>query len=287
MNKEEMAYIAGILDGDGSFSILRSKTSYFPCIQLSNVFQGMSEQLYKLFAGSMRIKKPQQAHYKILYVWSLRGLTSCKHMLENILPYLILKKERAQFMLDFITKSLTKKMEPIEGEKCMLKMQSFNRDCLVNNKGLSQQCLKDSENPIFWSYFAGIMDTEGSFSIKKEKPHSGSVSARYNPTIQLTMVPVDCINYIRANFSLGNFCIPKARCTQKGFAYKMSIISKDQAISFLKKILPYLRFKGRQAEALIEFCKNYGSVKHCRGGIPQEILDYRESCYQQMRLLNA
>jgi hypothetical protein len=282
----EMAYMAGILDGDGSFSVLKGPNSYHPCIQLSNAFKGMSEYLFDKFAGSLRIKKPQQAHYKTLYVWSVRGLGSAKNVLDKVIPFLVLKKERAESMLDFIEKSLIKKTEPIEGERTNLKMKDHNQKCLLSSGTLSERTLNCSDDPIFWSYFAGLMDTEGSFSIKREKAHSGSVSLRYNPVIQLTMVPVDCINYIRKNCSLGSFCIPKASCTQKGFAYKMSIISKDECVSFIEKILPFLKYKNAQALQILEFCKNYGSVKHCRGGIPKETLEYREACYQRMRELN-
>jgi hypothetical protein len=283
----EMAYMAGILDGDGSFSILKKDSSYHPCIQLSNAFKGMSDFLFEKFEGSRRIKKPQQPHYKVLYVWSVRGLRSAKNVLDNIIPYLVLKKERAKFMLDFITRSLVKKLDLIEGERANLKMKNHNRDCLLSEGKLCEHTLICSEDPVFWSYFAGLMDTEGSFSIKREKAHSGSINLRYNPIIQMTMVPVDCINYIRKNCSFGSFCIPKASCTTKGFAYKMSIISKDDCVKFIHKILPYLRFKRGQALVMLNFCENYGSVRYCQGGIPEETLEFREEMYQQMRKLNA
>lgn len=283
----EMAYMAGILDGDGSFSILKGPSSYHPCIQLSNAFKGMSEYLFEKFQGSKRIKKPQQKHHKPLYVWSVRGLGSSRDVLNKVIPFLILKKERAVFMLDFVEKSIVKKLELIDGQRSNLKMKDYNRSCLLSKGTLCDHSLGCSEDPIFWSYLAGIMDTEGSFTIKREKAHSGSVNMRYNPIIQLTMVPVDCINYIRKNCSLGSYCIPKAACTQKGFAYKLSIISKDQCISFIEKVLPFLKFKNAQAIEILNFCKNYGSVKHCRGGIPKETLEFRESCYQRIRGLNA
>lgn len=283
----EMAYMAGILDGDGSFSVLKSHNSYAPCIQLSNAFKGMSEYLFDKFAGSLRIKKPQKSHHKPLYVWSVRGMGSAKNVLDKVIPFLVLKKERAKFMHEFIEKSMIKKLDLIEGERTNLKMKDHNQSCLLSSGNLCDKTLKCTEDPVFWSYLAGILDTEGSFSIKREKAHSGSINMRYNPVIQLTMVPVDCINYIRKNCSLGNYCIPKAPCTQKGFAYKMSLLSKDECMRFIYKILPYLRFKKGQAFTLLNFCENYCSVKFCQGGIPQEVLEFREEMYQQMRKLNA
>lgn len=283
----EMAYAAGILDGDGSFSIMKAHGKYYPCIQLSNAFKGMSEWLHEKFGGSLRIKKPQQPHHKPLYVWSVRGLDSCKNAIERFVSSIILKEPQAYLMKSFVEERTNDSFSQQEGERFSMKMRDWNRDVLIRQDTLQDQAVTDTECPKFWAYLAGIMDTEGSFSIKKEKPHSGSISARYNPVIQLTMVPVDVLNYIRKRCSFGTFCIPKAPCTQKGYAYKMSIISKDECIRFLCKIKDYLRFKNGQLFTLLNFCENYGSVKHCRGGIPKETLGFREEMYQQMRKLNS
>lgn len=289
MKNEEtnMAYAAGILDGDGSFSIMKSHSKYYPCIQLSNAFEGMSEWLHKEFGGSLRIKKPQQPHHKILYVWSVRGLDGCKNLIEKIKPYIVLKKGQAKCMLDFVEKRKDDCFSEQDGERFSLNMKELNRNLVLENDSLKKQTTETTSDPCFWSYVAGIMDTEGSFSIKREKAHSGSISMRYNPVIQLTMVPAAVLNHIREKCSLGSFCVPKAKCTQKGYAYKMSIISKDECVKFLHRLVDYLRFKKGQLFTILNFCENYGSVKHCRGGIPKETLEFREEMYQQMRQLNA
>src|SRR5690606_4914306 len=282
----DMAYAAGILDGDGSFSIMKAHGKYYPCIQLSNAHEGISKWLHEKFGGSLRLKKPQKDHYKTLYVWSVRSLEGCRRLIEQISPHIVLKTLQAKCMLDFVGKRSEGCFCEIDGERFSFRMKELNRTILLGSDSLNQQSIKTTDCPKFWSYVAGIMDTEGSFSIKKEKPHSGSVSTRYNPIIQLTMVPSAVLNFIRANCSLGSFCIPKAKCTTKGYAYKMSIGSKDECIHFLHKVKNYLRFKKGQLFTLLNFCENYCSVRFCRGGTPREVLDFREEMYQQMRLLN-
>lgn len=283
----EMAYAAAILDGDGSYSIMKSGNKYYPCIQLSNSYEGMSKWLHEKFGGSLRIKKPQQSHHKILYVWSVRGLEGCKKLIERIIPYIVLKNLQAKCMLEFIENRSKEDFSERKGEIFSVNMKDLNRKLLIESDSLKQKSINNTNCPKFWSYVAGIMDTEGSFSVKKEKPHSGSISNRYNPVIQLTMVPVNVLNFIRENCSLGSYCIPKAKCTTKGYAYKLSILSKDECVQFLHCLKGYLIFKKEQLFILLNFCQNYGSVKHCRGGIPIEILQFREEMYQQMRKLNA
>lgn len=292
--KEEidMAYTAGLLDGDGSFSLLLHrqtykptwKSFYHPCIQISNAFEGMSQFLKDRFAGSLRIKKPQKAHHKVLYVWSLRSLSGCSSMIKKCMPYLILKRNQAQLMLEF---GDIEKRDLMIGERYNLKMKNSNRQVLLDNLSLVNQTLIDSDDPLVWAYMAGIMDTEGSFSIKKENPHSGSINFRYSPMIQLTMVPSAVLNFFRSNFSQGTFCVPRVKSAEKGFGYKMSIQSKNGCTQFIDKINPFLRFKKDRAALLHKFCENNVRVRHCQGGVPLEVLKFREEVYQQMKNMNA
>jgi len=286
--KEEidMSYAAGILDGDGSFSIMKSNGKYYPCIQLSNAYKGMSEWLYNKFGGSLRVKKPQKEHYKPLYVWSIRGIKGCKDAIEKFFPYLVLKKPQAELMKNFSEKRLMEDFQEIDGERFALEMRNLNQDILIRHDTLSKYEQLENDCPTFWSYAAGIMDTEGSFSIKKEKPHSGSVSPRFNPMIQLTMVPSDVLVYFRRHTLLGSFCIPKSPCAQRGYVYKLSICSKKGCIEFLSKIINYLKCKKEQANVLIDFCENFKSVKYCQGKIPDHILAFREEMYQEIKMLN-
>lgn len=288
----EMAYTAGLIDGDGSFSLLLHKSvtkenwrSYYePCIQLSNQYKNMSVFLHKKFGGSLRTKKPQKEHHKILYVWSLRSRNGCKAMIEKIKPYLKLKKEQADLMLEFFN---TNHFNQHEGEKYNLKMKNLNRDILLKPEGFNKQTLQNQDNDVFWAYLAGIMDTEGSFTIKKEKPANGGINYKYTPLIQLTMVPAACLNYIRESIAVGNFCVPKAKTAKKGYAYKMNLSGSANCKFFLNSIMPYIREKKKQAQLILNFFENNIIVKHRRSGIPQEILDFREEVYKQMKLLNA
>src|SRR6266481_3773361 len=105
VNKEDliMSYVAGLIDGDGSISLIRenrtSGAKYYPCVQLSNVFEGMIEFLHQTFGGSKKIKSRQSHAKKTQYVWNVRGLDSCLKVLEKVTPFLILKKKQGNLLL--------------------------------------------------------------------------------------------------------------------------------------------------------------------------------------------
>ena len=305
-NKEIlMSYVAGLMDGDGSFSIIKENRKrgpiYSPCIQLSNVFEGMTNFIFDLFGGSVKQKSKQPHARKTQYVWNVRGFESCKSFIEKVIPYLVLKKERAKYMLEFINKFylseidrnrncfgcfIERDIKECGQDRCYLKMKALNNDCLVADGLVVKQAIKNSDDPIFWSYFSGIIDTEGSFSIRKNKPSCGSKNYKYGPLIQLSMATFETMNYIRRNLSFGNICFPKAITTQRGFVYKLAFGKIDECKFVIEQLIPFLKFKKELALIVLDFCDNYNVVKHCRGGIPEEEIAFRESCYQKVININ-
>ena len=297
-----MAYLAGVMDGDGSFSICKLANAsknplYFPVIQCAGVKGQYIELLWRLFGGTVFtykacvLKNGENGRQK--NAWRLRSNKNCKPFLEKIIPFLKIKKERSEFLLKFINEfkfvrgiSLTKETI-IDRERRQLKMMSFNHhtnfssSIHVKTKHLSQDLN-------FWSYLAGIMDTDGSFSIKKQVSNKGThvINARYIPVISISMCDMRAINYIRSHCPFGNFCIPRNTGTSNGIHYHFQIHSKKDGSIFLKNIVPFLRAKKDCAELLLKFCENSSNTKYCKAGVPKKEIEFRESCHQELKNLN-
>ncbi len=280
-----MAYIAGLIDGDGSISLIREKRAtgfkYYPCIQLSNVFEEMVIFLHDTFGGSKKIKSRQSHSKKTQYVWNVRGLESCKNVLSKILPFLVLKQRQGQKLLNYISNPTDRNPETER-----LEIQGFNLDSHTSEGSVSKQANKNTDDETFWAYFAGIMDTEGSFSIKKTSPSWGCKSYRFTPMIQLTMASFDAMNHIRKNFCFGRICFPKANSTQRGFTYKLMVIKSIDCIEMINRINPYLRFKCKASGELFYFCQNLEPVKHKQQGVSESELKFRMTCYEKVKQYN-
>ena len=104
---EILAYAAGIIDSDGSISIVKFKSSdfrkgygYSLYVRVKNTDITIMEWLKKHFKGSFCQSNKQTKKWKVAYAWSI---TSQKALtfLKNILPYLIIKKERAEIAIKF------------------------------------------------------------------------------------------------------------------------------------------------------------------------------------------
>lgn len=300
----DMAYVAGLMDGDGSFSIAKEKTNssplYYPMLQLSKSSKIVMDSLVEIIGGKFftanRVHKCKDgSNGSVIYQWKLRGSTNVRPVLNELREFLKIKQDRADLLLSFIDsfnfvrgyKLSSDKLA--DRERYYLKMIKLNSWTSFNNRITTKLAHKITEDQIFWSYVAGIMDTDGSFSIKKQNINKGTqvINPRYSPVISVSSVDLRAINYIRENCSIGNMYIPKNKGTSNGFHYQYGIYTKKECIEFLQRIIPFLRHKKKNAEILLKFCIESQNTKHCRLGVSQEELAFRESCYQQLISCNS
>ncbi len=298
-NKEiKLAYLAGALDGDGSFSLIKKVSGksvsvsplYYPVIQFGGLNKILVDMFVDEFGGSLTTKN---AHInkdgnnrKTFYRWIADKSTKCMPALENLIPYLIVKKQRAIHLRNFITDNpfirgsnrLTDDVL-LRREKSYLKMKEFNENpsmhCDLNSRR------QTSEDSLFWAYVAGLMDTDGSFSLKREMRKS----KQYAPVILLTMVDCRAIYHIMNNFVGGKSIIIKAKTAKKGFCYRFSINSREAAINFLTRCLPYLSVKKDIAQKLLEFCQATKVTKGCKG-VSADDIRIRDQYYLELIELN-
>ncbi len=101
---EKFAYLAGIIDGEGSFYIAqdnRHGKSFNSRLYVTNTDKELIDWLYKNFKGLTysynSIKNP---HWKTRFQWIVQK-KDILEMCENIFPYLVVKKEQAKIMIKF------------------------------------------------------------------------------------------------------------------------------------------------------------------------------------------
>jgi hypothetical protein len=118
MEEEKLAYIAGIMDGEGSIMIQRQASKsfmeqrakrgcyhsdYAPAFRI-----GMQERvaldLIVSVTGLGEVVEEKPYHHKRpMYRWVLRSKYDITEFLTLILPYLLVKKEQAKLALKFVT----------------------------------------------------------------------------------------------------------------------------------------------------------------------------------------
>ena len=141
MKRTDLAYLAGILDGEGSISIHKHKDKsshlgycYQLVINVANTNEWLINWIHLSFGGWIYKKRMISRHYKQVYLWSASSLQA-KTLLELVLPYLRIKKPQAEIALQFQSKKQhnsggkTKSSEAYAVEEAeRILIQSYN-DC--------------------------------------------------------------------------------------------------------------------------------------------------------------
>lgn len=100
----ELAYFAGIVDGEGCFYIGNyGKKSFFQTyILVSSTDRILCDWLFTTFGGAVRESTPKQRAVNSkcpVYTWACTG-DRLTHLCECCLPYLVIKTEQARIMLE-------------------------------------------------------------------------------------------------------------------------------------------------------------------------------------------
>ena len=141
MNKEDIAYIAGIVDGEGSLGVYKYKNSRTGYVQYRAALQigNTNEELISWLSHKLHINNYLKAYNshpngKPIYSVHLTGKKTIA-LIPLILPHLIVKRRVSLLILDFYRKSLA-----IPGKRDLPQVEKDRRDQLVQEtKRLNHQ----------------------------------------------------------------------------------------------------------------------------------------------------
>lgn len=110
-DKTTLIYTAGIFDGEGYISIMKKLSIAFykrvpfyatAVIKVASVDRRMTDYLYDKFGGYLHQRKAQKLHHSDSWCWEMKGNSRVLELLKSVYPYLIVKKENAKAVMDFV-----------------------------------------------------------------------------------------------------------------------------------------------------------------------------------------
>lgn len=126
VTSHQLAWLAGIMDGEGTFSIIyqgkKYGDAYIARITLSNTDIAMINEILKILDsyeinGHLWKEEPRKKQHKAAYHITINKLNKLKKLVELILPYLVNKKPNAEILNRFVSSRLKYKKEPIKDKK--------------------------------------------------------------------------------------------------------------------------------------------------------------------------
>jgi hypothetical protein len=113
-----------------------------------------------------------------------------------------------------------------------------------------------------YAYAAGIVDGEGCILIRRTKPSGGYQNVRHTLTVSVEMSEIETVQFLSQLFN------KPYQCRDRGPGRKVLYVvawSSNLAVEMLRKILPYMRGKKKQALTAIEFWEN--TRRECKPGV--------------------
>lgn len=109
-SQETLAYLAGILDGEGCLRITRQRLRkrpndsprHWPTVFVGNTSRALAEFLCRGFGGSIYLRDATSKK-RAVFVWQLTTRSSVLAILTAVRPFLIVKSAQADLLIEFIT----------------------------------------------------------------------------------------------------------------------------------------------------------------------------------------
>lgn len=297
-----LAYCAGLLDGDGSFFIgkengkARQGNEFSPCytpiIGLSEVRRNSVDFLKSLFGGYIGATKAYVTRdgdkRNEFFRWRVERSDLCLGVLDKVIDYLIIKRDRAIFLRNFILNHIkpvknsfrTSPQELQARENHYEKMKQYNSDRSMISDFGTRKVVKIIPDEKFWAYVSGLIDSDGAFCLSRILS-KGRTTYSYVPLIVITQVDHRGVEYVYGGVLKGNRYLAKTKSSKTGFAYRFELKSLNDISDFIEKCLPYLRLKKERALLLQQFCKIRPNHR-----FTDEEQSLREKVYIELKSLN-
>jgi hypothetical protein len=137
----DLAYLAGLLDGEGTLGVYgrteKGRREYVVACVVANTSTTLMEWLVTKFGGSYKARKQTNKGWKVCYGWSIHDRRKIADLLPHVLPYLVIKKEQAELMLQLPYGGGGKNNHPPEYKKRLrdLRESLVERTRRLNKRG--------------------------------------------------------------------------------------------------------------------------------------------------------
>lgn len=140
---EILAYVAGIIDGEGYIGLIPSSSkqlknpSYSPKVKVTNTNEEMVIFLYKTFGGHLdKLRFLNNPVFKPARMWTLSNKVNVKPFLISLIPYLKIKKKQAELVINYCNNYSYKEMRQKDNKKALQKRNDYYHELRkLNHRG--------------------------------------------------------------------------------------------------------------------------------------------------------
>lgn len=279
--QEQLAYSAGLLDGEGCFHASRNEhcNTFRYGITVNLDFEKPLQRLQGMFGGEV---KPNANSG---FTWTLPKHL-LMHFLDRVIPYLMIKRRQAELVRELrITFQETgRKRGQRPPDEVVARRQELTNEITALKDDYSMKPIPVLPKTCGWAYAAGLVDAEGSFGIYHGQGN------RFVAKAQIGMCDPTAVKAVAAMFeSDGSFLMSNGTGHKNCVHY--AIFERHAGVALAKRTKPYRLLKIEQG-VLVVTLQNHIDLWQSRGHggghpYPSHVIAQRERWYQRCRMLNS
>jgi hypothetical protein len=235
INSRKWAYLAGLIDGDGTVtidkSLIRGNEKYTPWLCICSTDLSTIKWVVSVFGGQYYKLRVKSDKHKDPYQWMACGSSHIQKIAEGVLPYLRVKRERMENLLAYLRLGA----ERIPSLRSDLREQaqylSSQVEPLYRTDHDPNAILRKED----YAYFAGVFDAEGSVSINKSLKRS----TKYQLDLRISNSDGRLMSHLLKNFG-GTLSISQRGNKLPEGTWRISARVHERLIL---AILPYIHTK--------------------------------------------
>lgn len=109
LSNTQCAYLAGIIDGEGSIGFIRRNHFRTPCITITNTDKKLMDSICSVYPSGRLYSRKRIGANKRIYDWQLTKLVEVFDLLSQIEPFLVAKRDKACLIMAFCLLRLEKR----------------------------------------------------------------------------------------------------------------------------------------------------------------------------------
>lgn len=320
----ELSYLAGLWDGDGTFSIQRIKRSddktkraFWVRNSFASTDPAIVNRIMEITA-KMNIPRPyianrtRQAGWKSSWDMNFNRLVGNQILLAGLFPYLSGKKITAEIVLRFVQRRLASKgsiaiVRDGKGRIVASKradvytavddadfelVRNLNKKGFYSDASLVSDLVKQEISDFDMAYLAGLWDAEGSFLITKKTAKSirgfifspKCVFANCNTTTLNRVIGI--LNGLGIAYSIYPH-LASRKDPKRADCYNIEVVLPNSSIKLLDTLIPFLSGKLEAAKLVRQFVESRILIKETCGN--NRLANYTNNellLFEQVRMLN-
>lgn len=244
MKDRTRAFMAGVIDGDGHIGICKHPR-FTPAIQFVNESKPLMDWAVLHFGGSVRKEKIPSG--KDFYRWILYGKKAQINFIQEVFPFLVIKKTQAEVLLRFLDIDRSD-YDPEKRNELFLQIRQARKSSSVETDTQNSPLWFESKQQLA-AYAAGLIDTDG--HIAHRLVLSGKQAGAFRSRLEVVNIYQPILHYLKNEFGGGVFEKTDTTTKQVYPRFRWILTDKKDQEKILLAILPYLVAKKDNANGML------------------------------------